>query len=207
MQWYSESSSVHNTTVSSWFHIGSVFIDLYFSLLRLFCSCFLCMSVFSSSMLFYYFLVVLCLASYISLKIMRKHMVRQFYEPIHDGYLNRKFWVSSKLLAVFYYELNKVRYISKVDGNIIPLGSAQLTVVWRHVNKLYVLNWKQYCQGRPAFRTWASISILYLHPLEPLIKLSVSDGPTSLDSCPLVVHSYEIMLKYRWCWLQRRNRV
>lgn len=84
---------------------------------------------------------------------MRKHMVRQFYEPIHEGYLNRKFWFSSKLLVVFYYELNKVRYISKVNGNIIPLGSAQLTVVWRHVNKLYVLNWKQYCQGRPTFRT------------------------------------------------------
>lgn len=52
MQWYHESSSVHNKTASSWFHIGSVFITLWFSILGFSWSCFLHMFCFSSSMLF-----------------------------------------------------------------------------------------------------------------------------------------------------------
>lgn len=36
------------------------------------------------------FLLVVYTASYTSLKIMRSHMVRQFYDPLQDGYLNGK---------------------------------------------------------------------------------------------------------------------
>lgn len=75
------------------------------------------------------------------------------------------------------------------------------------MNELSVLNWKQHHQGRPAFRTWATILILYLHALEPLIKLPVSDYPNSSDSWPLVVHSYKIMRKYRQSWLQTRKQL
>lgn len=51
-------------------------------------------------------------------------------------------------MVVFYYEPNKVRYISKINGNTIPLGSAWLTVV----RKRSVLNWRQHCQVRLSFQ-------------------------------------------------------
>lgn len=90
-QWYCESSSAHKVIVSSWFCIG---VCCYFRFLFLFSQAFLL--VFSPYVFlfiiyaFLEFLLVVYTTSYTSLKIMRSHMVRQFYDPLQDGYLNRK---------------------------------------------------------------------------------------------------------------------
>lgn len=39
-------------------------------------------------------------------------------------------------MVVFYYEPNEVRYISMINENTTPLGSAQLTVVREHERAL-----------------------------------------------------------------------
>lgn len=89
-QWYRESPRVHNTTGSSPFHIGSLFITLYFSGFSVHVFS-ICLSFHHLSFFLHCFLVVLHIASSISLKIMRNHMVRQSYEPVTAGYLNRKY--------------------------------------------------------------------------------------------------------------------